>query len=316
MSHDADALLTKLAVAPYHPEAQCPTFDAFLWRIMGENQDLINFVQRAAGYNLTGDTGEQCFFLCYGRGSNGKSTLLDTLRALVGDYGKQTDFSTFLQKRSDTIRNDLAALAGVRFACAIEAGEGQRLAETIIKQLTGGDSVSARFLHREFFEFKPAFKAWLAANHTPEIRGTDHAMWRRVRLIPFTVTIPDEEIDKGLGERLLLEELPGILAWAVRGCMEWQRLGGLGEPAAVLAATGEYREEMDVIAGFLSDCCMVGDGYRVGASDLYAAYKVWAEGDGDKPLSNTKFGRRLTERGIQKERTTGGRYQYVGLGLA
>ena len=310
--HRREDLITKLAPVAYDPTAECPQFLAFLEQIMDGNQDLIRFLQRAIGYSLTGLTREQVLFLLYGLGANGKSTLLEALAMLLGDYAQQADFATFLVRRNEGPRNDIARLRGARFVSATEAESGARMSEVLVKQLTGGDTVTARFLHQEFFDFKPEFKLWLAANHKPVIRGTDNAMWRRIKLIPFAVTIPESEQDKNLPAKLQAE-LSGILAWAVRGCLEWQE-HGLGEPEAVKAATGEYREEMDVLGDFLAECCILELGATAKATELYRNYKSWCEQNGIRELSQRVFGSGLTERGVERQRKTDGWYR-LGIGL-
>jgi putative DNA primase/helicase len=298
--HRREDLHTRLAPVAYKPKAACPQWLAFLARITNQDEDLIGFLRRAVGYSLTGETSEQCFFLLHGSGANGKSTFIEVLRALLGDYARQADASTFLHKDHDTVRNDLARLAGVRFWSAVEATAGPRLAEVLVKQITGGDIVTARFLYQEHFEFNPTFKVWLAANHKPEIRGTDYAIWRRVRLIPFTVTIPKEEQDRQL-LRKLKTELPGILAWAVEGCREWQR-EGLCEPGQVQAATAAYQEEMDLLGAFITQCCDLNPGAQTPASDLYTAYTKWCLENGDEAMTQNAFGRGLGDRGLTRER--------------
>jgi putative DNA primase/helicase len=302
--HQRDDFLTKLAPVVYDPASTCPTWEAFLNRIMDENTNLIRFLQKAIGYSLTGDTREQCLFLLYGVGANGKSTLIDTLLALLGDYAKQAEFTTFLQRQYDTVRNDIAALRGARFVSAVEAGDGRRFAEPLLKLVTGGDTIRARFLYQEEFEFKPQFKLFLATNHKPNIKGTDHAIWRRIRLVPFTVTIPETEQDQELPARLR-EELSGILTWAVEGCLAWQE-EGLGIPAVVKAATDDYRNEMDIVGQFLDECCL--------SDPIVTAFKTWCQQSGEQELTQTAFGLRLKERGYQPEKTSGKRW-WVGLGL-
>lgn len=312
--HRREDLITKVCPIEYDPTARAPLWDAFLARIMAENGHVIGFLQRAVGYSLTGLTIEQVLFILYGTGANGKTTFLEVLRGTLGDYAAQTDFSTFLAADRGGPRNDLARLAGTRFVSAVEMEGGRRLAEVLVKQVTGGDAVTARFLHREFFEFAPAFKLWLAANHKPVIRGTDRAIWRRIRLIPFTVTIPDPEQDRHLRDRLR-EELSGILRWAVEGCLAWQRQG-LGMPDEVREATDTYREESDTLAQFLADRCVVTSDKCVAASDLYGAYTEWSEQTGEKPETQTTFGARLRERGFTKSRTPGsGTIRWHGLAL-
>jgi len=258
--------------------------------------DVIGFIQRAVGYALTGCTSEQVLFFLYGLGANGKTTLIEVLRALLGDYAMQASFATFAERRGDGPRNDVARLAGARLVAASEAGEGTRFDEGLIKQLTGSDAVTARFLYGEDFEFHPAFKLVLAANHKPAIRGTDRAIWRRIHLVPFTVTIPEGERDPQLLGKLTAE-LPGILRWALDGCLAWQR-DGLGAPVAVRSATLRYREEMDTIGAFLDEACRLHASGRVRAGALYPRYQAWCERVGERALSQRKLGERLAERGL------------------
>jgi putative DNA primase/helicase len=311
--HRRHDLLTKLVTVDYDPAATCPRWEAFLLQVMDGSAEMVTFLQRAVGYSLTGATVEQVLFLLYGTGANGKSTFTETLRALLGDYATQAEFTTFLARTSDSVRNDIARLVGARFVSASEAEGGRPLAEAVVKQMTGGDIVTARFLFKEFFEFRPDFKVWLAANHKPSVRGTDHGIWRRIRLVPFAVTIPPEERDKGLPDQLGTE-LPGILAWAVRGCLAWRK-EGLGVPPAVLAATESYREEMDVLAGFLDEHCVAQAAAFVPTKELYAAYSKWAEGAGEKKLSKKWLAMRLAERGFTSGRGLRGVRGWRGLRL-
>jgi putative DNA primase/helicase len=297
-AHCREDLLTKVAPVAYDPEALCPRWVAFLEDILQGNSALIAFLQRAVGYALTGDTSEQVLFLLYGTGSNGKSTLLETLRALLGAYAQHTPFTTFLTGRSDTVRNDLARLHGARFVSAVEVERGQRLDETVIKQVTGGDPITARFLYEEYFEFTPQFKLFLAANHKPVIWGTEYAIWRRIRLIPFTVKIPESQKDRQLSTKLRAE-LPGILTWAVQGCLAWQR-EGLQAPEEVEVATEEYREEMDIVGRFLDDCCREDPTAKISTQQLYQAYTTWCDRSGEPRLGMNTFSAKLSERGFQK----------------
>jgi putative DNA primase/helicase len=304
--HDRELLMTKVAPAPYDADAKCPTWLAFLARIMGDKQSLIDFLQRAVGYSLTGTTGERCLLFLYGIGANGKSTFLEVVRALLAEYAQQADFTTFLERKGDSgPRNDIARLFGARVVTSSEVGEGKRLNESLVKTLTGNDTVTARFLHAEFFEFTPQFKLWLAANHRPVIRGTDNAIWTRVRLVPFLVSIPEGERDLGLKDKLVAE-LPGILAWAVQGCLLWHEYG-LGMPEEVQQATEAYRRESDTLGAFLEDCCEVDGADAVPAMDLYQAYKQWAADSGEFELNMTNFGRKLTERGVFASRSAAAR---------
>jgi putative DNA primase/helicase len=312
--HRREDNITKLAPVEFDPAARCPLWEAFLERIFDGNHALISFLQRAVGYALTGDTREQCLFILWGTGANGKSTFVTTIQAILGDYALQTPTETLLAKRTEYIPNDIARLKGARFVSAIESAEGRKLNEPLIKQMTGGDKISARFLHREWFDFYPEFKIFLATNHKPVIRGTDHAIWRRIRLIPFTVTIPEPEQDKELS-RKLLAEASGILNWALEGCLAWQH-GGLGVPDEVKEATEEYRSEMDVLAAFLADCCIVDPNARVLNKELYTAYESWCRENGEEPLGQRSLGRSLGERGFTPIRIgRKGERGWVGLRL-
>jgi putative DNA primase/helicase len=299
--HNRDHLMTRLAPVAHRSDTICPRWDDFLLRCMGGDPELVGFLQRAVGYSLTGHTSEQVLFMLYGTGANGKSTFLETLRALLGDYATQADFTTFLKREGEGVRNDLARLVGTRLVSAVEAEAGAPLAEALVKQVTGGDIITARFLFREFFEFRPTFKLWLAANHKPTVRGTDHGIWRRIRLVPFTVTIPKNERDPQLLEKLR-KELPGILAWAVRGAVEW-RERGLAAPSAVQAATDSYQSEMDTFGGFVADCCVEMAGELATAKELYEAYQVWCEANAERPRSKKALAMGLRERGFESART-------------
>jgi len=250
----------------------------------------------------------------HGAGANGKSTLLNIIGALLGDYAQTAIFDTFLAKKEErSVNNDIARMQGKRFVSAIEAEGERRLSEVLVKQLTGGDTVTARFLFAEFFEFSPQFKIWLACNHKPIIRGTDHAIWRRIRLIPFTVTIPEAARDKHLTEKLRAE-LPGILAWAVQGCLTWQKTG-LQTPEEVKSATNEYQDCMDTIGAFISECCILTPEVRSKASDLYEVYKKWCEAGGEYALNQRSFGLRLTEKGLDHVKSSGNYRKGIGIKL-
>src|SRR5262249_26561535 len=266
----------------------------FLDRVMDGNASLMDYLQRVAGYCLTGDVSEQCMWFLYGTGCNGKSTFVGTIRDLMGDYGAQLVAELLMVKTHEAHPTERADLFGKRFVATIETEEGKRLAEALMKQLTGGDNIRARRMRQDFFEFTPTHKLWLVANHKPVIRGTDHAVWRRIKMIPFSVTIPDEEKDPGLPNKLKAE-LPGILAWAGQGCLAWQR-NGLGEPDEVRQATADYQAEQDTLAGFMAECCRFNPQFQIRASALYDAYVTWS---GDKLTSSIAFGRRLREKGYE-----------------
>jgi len=312
--HQREDYITKILPVGYDPNATCNTWLQFLDDIMAGNQGLINFLQRAVGYSLTGSTQEQVMFIMHGSGRNGKSTFIDTIIALLSEYAKQTPTDALMVKKNNGIPNDIARLKEARFVSAVETEEGHRLAEVLVKQLTGGDTITARFLHQEFFEYKPQFKIWLATNHKPIIRGTDYAIWRRIRLIPFNVTIAEEKVDKHLPEKLK-NELQGILYWAVKGCLEWQK-NGLQEPKEVIAATESYRAEMDIIADFIDERCIVKPYAKAKVSDVYKAYIEWCEVNGEKSLNRRAFGDRLRERGFNSRKGGhDGIYMWEGIGM-
>lgn len=312
--HNPDDLITKRIDVTYDKKAKCPTWEKFINRIMAADAELIEFVQRAVGYSLTGEVSEQCLFFMFGTGRNGKSTFVETLLTMLGEYSAKTPTETLMARDRTGIPNDVARLAGKRLVVARETDENQRLAEATIKDLTGGDKISARFLHQEFFEFKPAFKIWMYGNHKPLIRGVDEGIWRRIRLIPFTVSIPAEERDPYLPLKLE-RELSGILNWALQGVEKWLNAGGLGDPIAVRAATAEYRSEMDVMAEYISDNCGTLSGDKVTAKVLYTDFSSWCEEMGERAMSQRQFGLKLKERGFQPLKTTGGLRSWIGISV-
>ncbi len=295
--------------------ATCPRWMQFLREVFVRD-DLIAFIHRAVGYSLTASTAEQALFLCYGTGGNGKSVFLKMLRALLGDYAMNTPFSTFELNDRNANTNDVAALHKARLVTSSESRESARLNEARVKAMTGGDPITARFLHQEFFTFVPSFKVWLAANHKPKVDDDSYGFWRRIRLIPFTQKF-DPHKEPGL-ENTLRGELPGILNWAVSGCLAWQS-EGLQTPSIVTNATEEYRAESDPLAAFFKECCVITPTARVGAGDLYTNYKDWAVSNGEQPMKQTAFGLKVRERGFEKRaaKINGeSKPAYFGIGLA
>lgn len=299
--HEKADLITKIAPVEFNKDAKCPLLLEFLDKIMAGNAKLIGFLQRAVGYSLTGDVSERVLFVLHGPGDNGKTTFVETIRALVGDYGLETPVKTLLVKRDEGISNDIAGLRGARLVTASESEEGRRLAEAMIKALTGNKDIRARFLYTESFQFRPECKIWLDTNHKPVIRGTDPAIWNRIKLIPFSVVIPESKQDKHFGDKLK-EELPGILAWAVQGCLAWQR-DTLSVPSEVKTATTSYRLDMDILGSFLEDCCVVSPNVQTTVKALWNAYLEWCEGNGEKPIGKRTFGMRLAERGFDRAKS-------------
>jgi putative DNA primase/helicase len=311
--HRREDLISKLAPVHFDPAARCPRWDRFLAEIFAPHPDIVPFIQRAVGYSLTGDTREECLFLLHGPGGrNGKGTLLKTFAIALGDYAGTADFSAFVQRRDDAgPRDDIANMRGKHFVSAQESREGAPLAESLLKWLTGGDLVRARRLYENSFEFDPSWKIWLSTNHKPVIHGTDAAIWSRIKLVPFAVSFLGRE-DKTL-KTALLGELPGILNWAIEGCLRWQE-DGLQFPISVTDATNEYRTDSDQTLRFITEDCIVGAFASGRARNLYTAYRKWATEAGEEFVTETAFGRRLSEHGFAKRRSESG-VKYDGIGL-
>ena len=303
---------TKSIAAHYDVSAKCPLWEKFLHEIFANDADMIRYIQKAVGYSLTGSTQEQCAFLLIGDGCNGKSTFLDIIRQLFGDYASNIQAeSLMIRNNNNGINSDIARLRGARLVTSAEPNEGLRLNEGLIKQLTGGDIVTARKLYGDEFEFKPEFKLWMAANHKPVIRGNDHGIWRRMHIVPFTVQIPKEKIDKTLIDKLLTE-IDGVFQWALEGLKLYQS-EGLELPEMVSAATAEYRMEMDVVARFLEECTENSFAGMVRASDLYQTFALWAKNNNEYPMSNTKFGKEVITKYERIKRKDG--WYYCGIVL-
>ena len=295
--HDPADLLTLGTDIDYQPDATCERWQRFLLEIFNGDRELVEFMRRAVGYSLTGDTREHALFVLHGAGCNGKTTFVEIVKRLLGGLAATAAFDTFARVRGDRgPRNDLARLHRARLVAAAESGEGRRLDEATVKNLTGGDTIAARFLYGEHFEYRPQFKLWLATNHRPRVDGDDDAIWRRIRLVPFTVTFRGRE-DREL-DRALEAELPGILTWAVQGCLDWQK-HGLGTAGAVEQATAEYRHEEDLLGAFLEERCELGDG-EVDPADIRAAYEAFCADLGEKPLAANALGKQLARRGITR----------------
>ena len=301
--HERRDFISKVTRCNYKPDAACPTWKKFLTTIMDSNEDLIKFLQRSAGYSLTGYTGERAFFLCHGRGANGKSTFLNTLQSIIGEYGISVESATFCVSRGESVRNDLAALKGARLVAATEAGKGKRLDEEIIKKLTGGeDTIRARVLFQEFFEYKPECKIWWSFNSTPRITDSTDSIWSRVKMIPFSVVIPPAERDIRLSAKLLTEA-SGIMNWMLDGLREYQSIG-LAEPEEVKAATADYRENEDSLADFFSDRCLIEPTQTCEATELYQDYVKWMsmEAPEEKVKSQRAFGFEMGDHGFKRDR--------------
>ena len=315
--HDRELRLSKISNVPFDEKAECPTWLNFLDQIFKGDKDLIDYMQRLIGYSLTGDISEQGMYFLVGGGSNGKSTFVNTVKNLMGDYGLQTKSDTFIKKKDQGANNDIARLASARFVSAVESEEGEKLQESLVKTITGGEPILARFLRQEFFEFIPEFKVFFTTNHKPIIGGVDEGIWRRVKIIPFTLNLKPHERDKKLEEKLSLE-MSGILNWALEGCLKWQQ-SGLKEPKVVVDATGSYKEEMDILAPFLSQICYTdepkNEAIRIEAQELYQVYDSWCFKSGERRIGNRSFYRMLETKGFGKTKGTGNKVFLTGITL-
>jgi len=313
--HRREDLATRISPVEYRPDATSQLWASFLFRIMDQKKELVDYLARAVGYSLTGSVREQTLFFCHGGGKNGKSTFLGALLAVMGDYGISAAPDILLACQSPRHPTEIADLQGARLVTTIETSKGRAFDEAKLKLLTGGDRLKARFMRQDFFEFDPHHKIWLAANYKPVVKGTDEAIWRRLPLIPFTVSIPPEERDAELLNKLRANELPGILAWAVRGCLEWQRVG-LAPPAQVAIASQEYRKSQDQVRNWIDACCTEHPSMHCGSNELYDSYRTWARQQGEETLTQTTWGDRLTDLGYARSKDGRGKIQRNGIGLA
>lgn len=304
---DRGDLITKQSPVVWDPTATCPRFLRFLEEIFDGNKALIDFIQRVCGYSLTGRVTEQALLFFYGSGRNGKTTLVETLLSLMGDYGIQAAPEILSLRKGEVHPTEQADLRGVRLAAAQEVKEGGSWDERAVKALTGGDRIRARRMRQDFVEFAPSHKFVVCANHRPVVRGVDNGIWRRIKLVPFTRTIPASECDPGLPEKLR-KELPGILNWAVQGCLQW-RSTGLSSPPEVDEATARYRAENDVVGRFLDEECVLDPSSRENNAEVYRLYVEWCRAAGEPPLSARGLGERLDDRGLPLKKSGGVNYR-------
>jgi putative DNA primase/helicase len=311
--HRPEDRITKLVDIAYQPDADCPLFLAFLNRVVGGDGNMVAYLRRVLGYCLTGDTREQCWFIFHGNGANGKSTLIQVMSWLVEPYAMQAQAETFMAQKRLGASPDLARLEGARLVHIAESNTGHRLAEGLVKQITGGDKMAVRALYQNEREFRPLFKPILATNQKPDIRGVEDGTWRRIQLVPFDVTIPEQERDKQLPAKLHAE-LPGILNWAIEGCLEWQRQGGLHPPQAVIDAVDDYRQESDTFRQFMDDCVEDAPGRHCSNKDLFGRYKNWCEDNGYETLPQNQLSKELARRGFNAKKQRGYR-GFIGIAL-
>jgi len=311
--HRREDLITKLAPVEHDPDAAAPVWAATLERTL-PSEGVRQFFKKLCGYAITGDVSEHILPVLYGTGANGKSTVLNALLEAAGEYGMQAAPDLLIAKRG-AHPTEIADLFGMRVVASIEVEDGRRLAEALVKNLTGGDKIRARRMRQDNWQFAPTHTVFMAVNHKPIVKGNDTGIWRRIRLIPFTETIPPAAQDKKLPEKLR-SELPGILAWAVEGCLEWRR-EGLQAPDEVRKATAGYRSEMDVIGDFLADRCFKGAHLTVAKDEFYKAYQMWCEDAGERFETKRKFGTLLKDRGIEDGRNAERTQRiWTGIGLS
>lgn len=290
--HRREDMLTRMSPVAYDPAAPAPRWERFIREIMGDNENLVAFLRRALGYCLSGSTREQCLFFFYGSGANGKTTIVNAILDVMGEYGRQAAPGLLLAKRNDNEHPvGIADLHGARMVVATEVDEGKRLAESLVKSITGGDRIKARHLYGQLFEWTPTHKIILSANHKPTIKGTEYAIWRRIMLVPFNVVFSPERRDPDL-EVTLRNERVGILSWLVRGSVEYAK-DGLRPPEEVQAATAEYRREQDRVSPFVEECCQLDPKVSIRASALFAQYELWSSQVEDRPMSKKGFWQRL-----------------------
>ena len=313
---DRDDLVTKNTGVIYDPDFEWPRWEQFLEEATQGDTEMIRYLQRSMGYTLTGSNAEECFFMLSGPPASGKSTFLDALHAALGTYGTVTQPETFMyRKGQQTPPNELARLAGMRLVSMNEIREGDSFSESTIKQFTGGDRVTARFLYQDSFEFRPQLKLWIGTNNDPNIY--DDALWRRTKKIPFAHTIPVENRDPRLKLSVRDPEIGGraALAWAIRGAIDWYKESSLAQPSAITAQIAGYRMEQDRPGAFISECLVQALGNWVGMNQLYQAYRLWCNKVGELPKRQAQFRKMMESRGILAGRNDGGQIFFGGVAL-
>ncbi len=297
--HNRKDLITEILPIEYDAEATSAEWNTFLHRIFSGNADLIAYVQRSLGYSITGDQSEQAFFFCYGSGFNGKSTLLNACRLVMGNYATEIPPTAFMIDKTKRGGPDeaIANLKNKRLVCSTELEDGQRLSVSLVKRMTGGEPLWCEHKFERGYNFQPTHKLWLSGNHEPVITDTTNSIWFRLKKIPFTIEIPESDRKKGYAEKLASEQAAAILAWMVRGCVEWQKAGNLGEPEAVKRAISEYRDQQDILYDYLLERCIFQKSAVIDQKDLYTNYKQWAEENDINAIGKLTFRARILEKG-------------------
>jgi putative DNA primase/helicase len=306
--HRREDYNTKIAAVAADERVPIPLWTEFLGTITAQNTELQKYLQRMAGYCMAGVTIEHVLFFLYGTGANGKGVFLNTLRGIWGDHAAVASMETFIETKYPQHSTDLAMLAGARLVIAQEVEKNKAWAEAKINSMTGGDPITARYMRQDFFTYQPKFKLMIAGNHKPSLRSVNEAVRRRLQLIPFIVTIPPGERDKNLFEKLK-PEWPGILNWALQGCLEWQKIG-LAPPAVVREASEAYFAEEDLLSAWIDECCTVGKGYSQSSGKLYRSWKRWAENAGEYSGTNKALTKALNERGFKHKHESEGTVFY------
>lgn len=310
--HRREDLITKICPTPYEADARCELWESTLDLFFAGNRELIDYFQAICGYAISGIVRDHILPIAYGRGSNGKSTMLGAIIDVFGpDYAMKCPPDMLMAKKTDSHPTDRADLFGKRLVVAIETESGRNLNETMVKELTGGDKIRARRMREDFWEFDPTHTLILATNHKPAIRGTDNGIWRRLKLIPFAVSLMQSNADTRMPEKLRAE-FPGILAWCVRGCLLWQS-AGFAEPAEVTEASSDYRKQQDLIGSFIEECVIFHGNFRVKAGELFKRYTRWCEYNNENPTTMMKFGMAMEEREIEKTKSSS--VWYLGMQL-
>jgi len=307
--HNPADMITRICNVAHDSDAKCPMFEKFMGQVMMDNKPKIESLQLIMGYTLTGDTSERKIFIFHGVGKNGKSVFLDTLSEIMGSYATQAPTTVLMTRDHSDATNDLAALHDKRFVTTSETEATQRMAESVVKAITGDRKISARFLFKEYFEYKPQFKAFLATNHPPIIRGAaDPALWARIVKVNWDYIVPESEMIPNLDIKLYKEEAAGIFNWMLDGCLAFQAAGKLNLAQEIAFDTDDYRAEQDIIQHFIDDRIQAVSGFDSSVTQIYEAYRTWCDDTGHRPLAQNKLTMEMMSRGFVKKRASKGMF--------